>query len=331
MKLKRKGSDQSLPSIQILSTLNSHICFSSIRWHPNLTSCLLASKRDAYQSWILSSLHAQHSRSVAADKRASRSAGPQPGFPLRGAKPSGWRVTVYNAGFSPFHALILSIVPELSQLPVHRASKRSCDIASSSVCRTPCFFYLHPVLLCSFQISKHTLCTTIWLFTQLPSLAPPFLVSPRSFSLDAWFPIVNRDCIVPPTDLVCPRLWLFCLSQSPWWIGISTMPATCASGHFHSPSLCFDSLQTTVVFVWGLWTWWQVLRKCGFPCYPKFILWWWKSDSGIKNTFQTPPLPSRESKGLLAKTLHFLLRHLNIKRGTFDLQIQSVAYQVAYF
>lgn len=250
MKLKRKGSDQSLPSIQILSTLNSHICFSSIRWHPNLTSCLLASKRDAYQSWILSSLHAQHSRSVAADKRASRSVGPQPGFPLRGAKPSGWRVTVYNAGFSPFHALILSIVPELSQLPVHRASKRSCDIASSSVCRTPCFFYLHPVLLCSFQISKHTLCTTIWLFTQLPSLAPPFLVSPRSFSLDAWFPIVNRDCIVPPTDLVCPRLWLFCLSQSPWWIGISTMPATCASGHFHSPSLCFDSLQTTVVFVW---------------------------------------------------------------------------------
>lgn len=139
MKLKRKGSDQSLPSIQILSTLNSHICFSSIRWHPNLTSCLLVSKRDAYQSWILSSLHAQHSRSVAADKRASRPAGPQPGFPLRGAKPSGWRVTVYNAGFSPFHALILSIVPELSQLPVHRASKRSCDIASSSVCRTPCF------------------------------------------------------------------------------------------------------------------------------------------------------------------------------------------------
>lgn len=79
-------------------------------------------KWDTYQSWISSSLHAEYSHSVAVvSGPVTRQDGSQ-NFP-RGAKPSGWRVTVYNAGFSPFHALILSIVPELSQLNIQKASK----------------------------------------------------------------------------------------------------------------------------------------------------------------------------------------------------------------
>ncbi|KAK1894629.1 Cilia- and flagella-associated protein 99, partial [Dissostichus eleginoides] len=52
--------------------------------------------------------------------------------PPRGAEPSGCRVTVYNAGFSPFHALILSIVPEFSQLPIPVARSEMI----SSTCNT---------------------------------------------------------------------------------------------------------------------------------------------------------------------------------------------------
>lgn len=57
----------------------------------------------------------------------------------RGAKALGWGVTVYNAGFSPFHALILSIVPELSQLPNRRASKDHVTLPHPLFAKTPCF------------------------------------------------------------------------------------------------------------------------------------------------------------------------------------------------
>lgn len=53
----------------------------------------------------------------------------------RGAKPSGWRATHHNAGFSPFHALILPIVPQLSQPRVPKGFKRPRDIASPPVCK----------------------------------------------------------------------------------------------------------------------------------------------------------------------------------------------------
>lgn len=57
-------------------------------------------------------------------------------------------------------------------------------------------FYLHPVLLCFFKISKHIM-HAIWLCSLVLSLTPSFFVSLRSFSLDARFPSVNRECIVP--------------------------------------------------------------------------------------------------------------------------------------
>lgn len=47
-------------------------------------------------------------------------------------------------------------------------------------------------------------------------------------------------------DLVCPWCWLLCLRESPWWIEIPSCVQADVSTH--SPSLCFDSLQTTVVF-----------------------------------------------------------------------------------
>lgn len=41
----------------------------------------------------------------------------------------------HNAGFSPFHALILPIVAQLSQPRVQKAFKRARDIVSPSVCK----------------------------------------------------------------------------------------------------------------------------------------------------------------------------------------------------
>lgn len=41
----------------------------------------------------------------------------------------------HNAGFSPFHALLLPIVGQLSQPRVQKGFKRSRDIASASVCK----------------------------------------------------------------------------------------------------------------------------------------------------------------------------------------------------
>lgn len=51
----------------------------------------------------------------------------------RGAKPSCWSAAHHNAGFSPFHALILPIVGQLLQPRVQKGFKRSRDIASPSV------------------------------------------------------------------------------------------------------------------------------------------------------------------------------------------------------
>lgn len=41
----------------------------------------------------------------------------------------------HNTGFSPFHALLLPIVGQLSQPRVQKGFKRSRDIASASVCK----------------------------------------------------------------------------------------------------------------------------------------------------------------------------------------------------
>ncbi len=112
-----------------------------------LSACVT---RDSYQNSILSSLHAKHSHSVAADSGPVTLQDHSQNFP-RGVKPSGWRVTVYNAGFSPFHALILSIVPEHSQLPMHRPSKDHVTLPHPLFAERPaslpppCFTVFSPV------------------------------------------------------------------------------------------------------------------------------------------------------------------------------------------
>lgn len=74
------------------------------------------------------------SGAAASCQRARRSAGRCQNSP-GGAKPPGWRATHHNAGFSPFHALILPIVPQLSQPRVQKGFKRPRDIASPPVCK----------------------------------------------------------------------------------------------------------------------------------------------------------------------------------------------------
>lgn len=151
--------------------------------------------RDAYQSWILSSPHAERSHSVAADNgpvvRQDRGQNLH-----RGVKPSGWRVTVYNAWVSPFHALILSIVPELSQLPIYRASKDHVTLPHPLFAKRPAF--LPPPCFTVFFPSFQThIMHAIWLCTLLLSLTPSLFIFLRSFSLASWFPIVHRECTVP--------------------------------------------------------------------------------------------------------------------------------------
>lgn len=103
-----------------------------------LPACVAQTGCEAYQIRILSSLRAKHSHSVAADNRPVAGQDRSQNLP-REAKPSGGRVTVYNAGFSPFHALILSIVPELSQLPIRRASKDHVTLPHPLFAKRPAF------------------------------------------------------------------------------------------------------------------------------------------------------------------------------------------------
>lgn len=160
--------------------------------------------RDAYQSWMLSSPHAERSRSVAADN------GPvvlqDRGQNLhRGEKPSGRRITVYNAGVSPFHALILPIVPELSQLPIHRASKDHVTLPHPlfakrpALLRPPCFTVFF------FPVSKHILCTLsgFALCTSISHSIALYLLA--LFLTGFMIPHCKQRAHCAHTDLVC--LW----------------------------------------------------------------------------------------------------------------------------
>lgn len=111
-------------------------------------------------------------------------------------------------------------------------------------------FYLHPVLLCFFPpkflntyYARYSALHSFFYLSIVLYLLTLFLTR---FMISHFKQRVH----CARTDLVCPWRWLFCLWESPWWIEIPLMPAMCASGHFHSPSLWFNSLQRTMVFVW---------------------------------------------------------------------------------
>lgn len=124
-KLENTQSSSESRHFNYVSAFLPHIPSACIKW-------------DAYQSSILSSLHAKHSHSEAAD--AGPVTGQDRGQNLpRGAQPSGWRVTVYNAGFSPLYALILSIVLQLSQLPIRRVSKDHVTLPHRLFAKHPAF------------------------------------------------------------------------------------------------------------------------------------------------------------------------------------------------
>lgn len=164
-------------------------------------------------------------------------------------KPSGGRVTVYNAGFSPFHALILSIVPKLSQLPIHRASKDHVTLPHPLFAKRPaflpppCFTVFFPPKFLNTCYARYS---ALHFFFYLPIVLYLLTLFHTRFMISHCKQRVH----CARTDLVCPWRWLFCLWESPWWIEIPLLPAMCASGHFHSPSLWFNSLQRTMVFVW---------------------------------------------------------------------------------
>lgn len=117
----------------------------------------------------------------------------------RGAKPSGWRATHHNAGFSPFHALILPIVPQLSQPRVPKGFKRPRDIASPPVCKA------HGV-----STSARFHCVFPPPNSQSEPSGPerhrslsPHAASTAALTGGAW------------TGPVCPRRGLFCLRGEP--------------------------------------------------------------------------------------------------------------------
>lgn len=129
--------------------------------------------------------------------------GQQPGTSSPGgAEPPCWRVTLYdNAGFSPFHALILSIVLELTQLP-------SVCLASKDHVTLP-----HPVLNSNCQIFFVQL-RPLWrslpnTFTLLSvHLSPCCSLTP--LPLDWTFSCENTELLVCLCLFWC---WLFCLSH----------------------------------------------------------------------------------------------------------------------
>lgn len=100
-----------------------------------LSACV---KRDAYQNWILSSLHAKHSHSVAADTGPVAGQDRSQNFPQRSEafrlKSHSLQCWVFSISCS--HTLHC---PRAFTAPHPYGFKRSCDIASSSVCKTPCF------------------------------------------------------------------------------------------------------------------------------------------------------------------------------------------------
>lgn len=142
--------------------------FKTMASEPHILSACV--KRDAYQNPILSSLHAKHSHSVAADNGPVALQDRSQNFP-RGVKPSGWRVTVYNAGFSPFHALILSIVPELSQLSVHRPSKDHVTLPHPLFAKRPALSFASTLFYCVFSKFLNTYYDAIWHCTTSTSIS----------------------------------------------------------------------------------------------------------------------------------------------------------------
>lgn len=72
-----------------------------------------------------------------------------------------------------------------------------------------------------------------------PSLLTLFLTWCKISQCKQWVYCVQAD-------LVCPWCWLFCLWESPRWI--ESPSCVQADVSTHSPSLCFDNLQTIAVF-----------------------------------------------------------------------------------
>lgn len=195
-------------------------------------------ERDAYQSWILSSLCAGQSHSVAADTGPVTGQDRSQNLP-RGAQPSGWRVTVYNAGFSPLYALILSIVLQLSQLPIRRVSEDHVTLPHPLFAKHPAFS-TSTLFYCVFSKYLNTLYAQYLAVnsnTVSHSIALYALSLCKSSQCKQWvYSVLGVDCFVCGNHRDRLRV-PSCVRAD-----VST----------HSPSLCFDSLQTIVeCLVWS--------------------------------------------------------------------------------
>lgn len=157
---------------------------------PKLHILSVCVKQSTYQSRIFTSLHAKHS--------VTTDTGPDPGWDSARISPEEYslqaRVTVFNVGFCPFNALILSIVLEFSQLPIHRVSEGHVTLPHPLLAKHPAFSP-PPFSLCFYPIfSAHM--RAIWQYTLILSLPPSLFVSLAYSPLDSPLPSVNREGIV---------------------------------------------------------------------------------------------------------------------------------------
>lgn len=198
-------------------------------------------KQSTYQSQIFRSLHAKHS--------VTTDTGPDAGWDSARISPEEYslqaRVTVFNVGFCPFNALILSIVLWFSQLPIHRVSEGHVTLPHPLLAKHPAFSTstLFTVFLSNF-LSTHA----CYLAVHSNSISPTIII--RLLSLfPTRFPTsqCKQRVYCVTADLVCPQRWLFCLWESPWWIEITSISAMLASGCSYSLSLAFTKIQGYLV------------------------------------------------------------------------------------
>lgn len=187
-------------------------------------------KQSTYQSRIFRSLHAKHS--------VTTDTGPDAGWDSARISPEEYslqaRVTVFNVGFCPFNALILSIVLWFSQLPIHRVSEGHVTLPHPLLAKHSAFSTstLFTVFLSSF-LSTHA----CYLAVHSNSISPTIIIAYSP--LDSPLPSVNRECIVSLQILSVLSVGCFVCGnhhdglKSLWYLQCSQVDAPTHS-HLHS-------------------------------------------------------------------------------------------------
>lgn len=227
----------------MLSTLSSCFCFPLKWWHPTLTTYLLVShetliKAGSYHLFMQNTLTLWLLTTGQLQGRTAAKISPEE-WSLQAVESHSLQCWVFSISCS--HTLHC---PRAFTAPHPYGFNRSCDIASSSVCKTSCFststlFYC--VFFCSPNFEM-LIMHTIWQCTLILSLTPSFFVSSRSFPLDSRFPTVNRECIVPGQILSVLGVDCFvCGNHHDGWRSPRCLQCVQADVSTHSPSFCFYS------------------------------------------------------------------------------------------